>query len=30
MNDDDIIYGNRNKEKTFKENAGLMKLYKSI
>jgi hypothetical protein len=30
MKDDDIIYGNRNKEKTFKENAGLMKLYKSI
>jgi hypothetical protein len=30
MKEDDIIYGNRNKEKTFKENAGLMKLYKSI
>ena len=30
MKEDDIIYGNRNKEKTFKENVGLMKLYKSI
>jgi hypothetical protein len=30
MKENDIIYGNRNKEKTFKENADLMKLYKSI
>lgn len=30
MTEYDIIYGNRNKEKTFKENADLMKLYKSI
>ena len=30
MKENDIIYGKRNKEKTFKENNELMKLYKSI
>ena len=30
MKKEDIIYGNGNKEKTFKESASLMKLYKSI